>query len=52
MDTRAKIENFISFCGWGANSRKQASHINFGYPNVEKRAQAILGKEKESKNFY
>ena len=26
--------------------------LNFGYPNVEKRVQAILGKEKENKNFY
>ena len=51
MDTRTKINDvFISFCGWGANSRKPTHPtLNLGYPNFEKRVQVILGKKRKTR---
>ena len=51
MDTRAKIEDlFISFCGWRASKRKTPFRsLNLGYPNFEKRVQAIMGKKRNTR---
>ena len=50
MDTRGKIEDLlISFCGWGADSRKPHLTLNPSYSNFEKRVQAILGKKRKTR---
>ena len=50
MDTSSKIEDLlISFCGWGADSRKPHLTLNPGYSNFEKRVQAILGKKRKTR---